>query len=155
MNEDGNLPQAPQGGGGDRELISKEHALSDMRTLRHAIRQHWQIPADLYARLAARLTEIVETSTVPREIVAAAKVLNDFARGNDKFVLKGGAMPDKVMSSKDVAALASLPSREELLAKLLGTMQAPVAKFVRTLNEVPTAFVRVTAAVRDQKAAAA
>jgi len=87
--------------------------------------------------------------------VAAAKVLSDFAKGNDKFVLKGGAMPNQVMSSKDVAALASLPSREELLAKLLGTMQAPVAKFVRTLNEVPTAFVRATAAVRDQKAAAA
>jgi hypothetical protein len=82
MNEDGNLPQAPQGGGGDRELISKEHALSDMRTLRHAIRQHWQIPADLYARLAARLTEIVETSTVPREIVAAAKVLTAMHKDN-------------------------------------------------------------------------
>jgi large subunit ribosomal protein L10 len=77
--------------------------------------------------------------------VAVAKVLNDFAKGNDKFVLKGGAMPNQVMSSKDVSALANL----------LGTMQAPVAKFVRTLNEVPTAFVRVTAAVRDQKAAAA
>ncbi|NBU59490.1 MAG: 50S ribosomal protein L10 [Betaproteobacteria bacterium] len=87
--------------------------------------------------------------------VAAAKVLNDFAKGNDKFVLKGGAMPNHVMSSKDVAALANLPSREELLAQLLGTMQAPIAKFVRTLNEVPTAFVRATAAVRDQKAAAA
>ena len=51
-----------------------------------------------------------------------------------------------------IKALASLPSREELLAKLLGTMQAPVAKFVRTLNEVPTSFARVLAAVRDQKA---
>ena len=86
--------------------------------------------------------------------VAAAKVLNDFAKGNDKFVLKGGAMPNQVMSPKEITALANLPSREELLSKLLGTMQAPVAKFVRTLNEVPTAFVRVTAAVRDQKAAA-
>jgi large subunit ribosomal protein L10 len=46
-----------------------------------------------------------------------------------------------------------LPSREELLAKLLGTMQAPIAKFVRTLNEVPTKFVRGLAAVRDQKPA--
>jgi hypothetical protein len=77
-------PSQPEnkGGGGDRELISKEHALSDMRTLRHAIRQHWQIPADLYARLAARLTEIVETSTVPREIVAAAKVLTAMHKDN-------------------------------------------------------------------------
>ncbi|MEY3810879.1 MAG: ribosomal subunit protein [Pseudomonadota bacterium] len=85
--------------------------------------------------------------------VAVAKVLNDFAKSNDKFVIKSGAMPNKVMSASNIAALASLPSREELLAKLLGTMQAPIAKFVRTLNEVPTKFVRGLAAVRDQKPA--
>jgi large subunit ribosomal protein L10 len=85
--------------------------------------------------------------------VAVAKVLNDFAKSNDKFVIKSGAMPNKVMSASNIAALASLPSREELLAKLLGTMQAPIAKFVRTLNEVPTKFVRGLAVVRDQKPA--
>jgi large subunit ribosomal protein L10 len=83
--------------------------------------------------------------------VAVAKVLNDFAKGNDKFVIAGGAMPGQVMSAKDISALAALPSREELLAKLLGTMQAPIAKFVRTLNEVPGKFVRTVAAVRDSK----
>jgi large subunit ribosomal protein L10 len=58
------------------------------------------------------------------------------------------------MSAKDIAALAALPSREELIAKLLGTMQAPIAKFVRTLNEVPSKFVRGLAAVRDAKQSA-
>lgn len=86
--------------------------------------------------------------------VAAAKVLNDFAKNNDKFVIKGGALPNQVMDANGIKALATLPSREELLAKLLGTMQAPVAQFVRTLNEVPTKFVRGLAAVRDQKQAA-
>ena len=86
--------------------------------------------------------------------VAAAKVLNEFAKTNDKFVIKAGAMPNQVMDANGVKALATMPSREELLAKLLGTMQAPVAKFVRTLNEVPTSFVRGLAAVRDQKQAA-
>ena len=86
--------------------------------------------------------------------VAVAKVLNDFAKGHEKFVITGGAMPGQVMSAKDVAALAALPSREELIAKLLGTMQAPVTKFVRTLNEVPARFVRTLAAVRDAKEAA-
>jgi large subunit ribosomal protein L10 len=86
--------------------------------------------------------------------VAVAKVLNDFAKGNDKFVITGGAMPGQVMSAKDIAALAALPPREELLAKLFGTMQAPVVKFVRTLNEVPSKFVRALAAVRDAKQAA-
>ncbi len=83
--------------------------------------------------------------------VAAAKVLHEFSKGNDKFVIKAGAMPNLVMSSKEIGSLAALPSRDELLSKLLGTMQAPVANFVRTLNEVPTRFVRGLAAVRDQK----
>jgi large subunit ribosomal protein L10 len=86
--------------------------------------------------------------------VAVAKVLNDFAKGNEKFVITGGAMPGQVMSAKQIAALASLPSREELMAKLLGTMQAPVAKLVRTLNDVPSKFVRALAAVRDARQAA-
>jgi large subunit ribosomal protein L10 len=60
-------------------------------------------------------------------------------------------MPNYVMTAKEVGNLATLPSREELLSKLLGTMQAPIAKFVQTLNEVPTKFVRAVAAVRDQK----
>ena len=83
--------------------------------------------------------------------VAAAKVLHAYAKGNDKLVIKGGAMPNYVMTAKEVGNLATMPGREELLAKLLGTMQAPVAKFVQTLNEVPSKFVRALAAVRDQK----
>jgi large subunit ribosomal protein L10 len=85
--------------------------------------------------------------------VAVAKVIHEFAKGNDKLVIKGGAMPNSVMSAKDVSSLATMPSREELIAKLMGTMQAPVTKFVQTLNEVPTKFVRGLAAVRDQKEA--
>lgn len=83
--------------------------------------------------------------------VAAAKVLHAYAKENDKLVIKGGAMPNVMMSAKEVASLAMLPSREELLAKLMGTMQAPVTKFVQTLNAVPGKFVRTLAAVRDQK----
>jgi large subunit ribosomal protein L10 len=86
--------------------------------------------------------------------VAVAKVPNDFAKGNDKFVIAGGAMPGQLMSAKEISALASLPSREELIAKLLGTMQAPIVKLVRTMNEVPGKFVRTLAAVRDAKASA-
>ena len=60
-------------------------------------------------------------------------------------------MPNSLMSAQDVKALASMPSREQLLSMLLGTMQAPVTKLARTLNEVPGRFVRTLAAVRDQK----
>jgi large subunit ribosomal protein L10 len=83
--------------------------------------------------------------------VAVAKVLQEFAKEHEKFVIKAGAMPNVVMSAREVAELARMPSRQELLTKLVATMQAPIAKFVRTLNEVPAKFARTLAAVRDQK----
>jgi large subunit ribosomal protein L10 len=92
---------------------------------------------------------------ISKDPVAAAKVLADFAKGNDKLVLKAGAMPNYVMDAAGVKALASMPSREEMLARLLGTMQAPMAQFVRTLNEVPGKFVRTLAALEKKKAEAA
>src|SRR5688500_3163164 len=82
--------------------------------------------------------------------VAGAKVMSEFAKDNEHFVIRGGAMPNSLMSPKDIKALALLPSRNELLAKLMGTMQAPVATLVRTMNEVPARFVRTLAAFRDQ-----
>lgn len=83
--------------------------------------------------------------------VAAARVLNDFAKGNQKLVLKAGAMRGSLLDADAVKALATMPSRDELLAKLLGTMQAPIGQFVRTLNEVPGRFVRTLAALEKQK----
>jgi len=91
---------------------------------------------------------------ISRDPVGAAKVLADFAKSNDKLVIKSGALPNSLLDQEGVKALATMPSREELLSKLMGTMQAPIAQFVRTLNEVPTKFVRGLAAVRDQKEAA-
>ena len=85
---------------------------------------------------------------------AVAKVLADFAKDNDKLIIKSGAMSGKLMTSAELNALAKLPGREQLLAILLGTMQAPVQKFAQTLNEVPGKFVRTLAAVRDSKEAA-
>lgn len=86
--------------------------------------------------------------------VSAAKVLATFAKTNEALEIRGGALPDNVLSLDGVKALATMPSRDELLSKLLGTMQAPITQFVRTLNEIPTGFARGLAAVRDQKQAA-
>lgn len=91
---------------------------------------------------------------ISKDPVAAAKVLHEFAKGNDKLVIKAGSMANYVMDANGVKSLATMPSREELLSTLLGTMQAPITQFVRTLNEVPTKFVRGLAAVRDAKEAA-
>jgi large subunit ribosomal protein L10 len=87
--------------------------------------------------------------------VSAAKVLSNFAKENDKLVVKAGAMANHVLDVAGVKALATMPSRDELLAKLMATMQAPIGQFVRTLNEVPARFVRTLAAVRDAKDKAA
>lgn len=71
--------------------------------------------------------------SISTDAVAAAKVLNDFARTNDKLVLKAGCYAGNVLDKAGVQALASIPSREELLAKLLGVMQAPVSGFAGAL----------------------
>ncbi|MES2208522.1 MAG: 50S ribosomal protein L10 [Pseudomonadota bacterium] len=86
---------------------------------------------------------------ISQDPVAAAKIVHEFAKTNDKLIIKAGAMPGQVMDAKAIGALAQLPSREVLLAQVLGTLQAPIAQFVRTLNEVPTGFVRVLAALKD------
>ena len=92
---------------------------------------------------------------ISKDPVAVAKILSEFAKDNEALRIKVGAMGGKLMSLAQVQALAKLPGREQLLAMLLGAMQAPVTKFVQTLNEVPTKFVRALAAVRDAKAKAA
>ena len=84
---------------------------------------------------------------IAQDPVAGAKVLSEFAKDNERFVIKGGAMANALMSTEDVKALATMPSREELLARLVGTMQAPIVQLVRTMNEVPGRFVRTLAAV--------
>lgn len=85
-----------------------------------------------FAELAEKMTGplIYGISTDP---VAAAKVLSDFAKTNDKLVLKAGCYAGQVLDKAGVQALASIPSREELLSTLLGIMQAPVSGFARAL----------------------
>ncbi|MEW5891914.1 MAG: 50S ribosomal protein L10 [Pseudomonadota bacterium] len=85
-----------------------------------------------FAPLAEQMTGPLIYS-ISADPVAAAKVLNEFAKGNDKLVLKVGAYAGKVLDKAGVQALASIPSREELLARLLGVMQAPVSGFAGAL----------------------
>ena len=84
--------------------------------------------------------------------VAAAKVLSRFAKEQQAtFKLKAGILSGKVISVADILALADLPSREVLLAKLLGSMQAPTANFVGVLAAVPASFVRLLGVIKTQK----
>jgi len=86
--------------------------------------------------------------------VSAAKVLSKYAKEQAAvFKLKAGVLTGKPMSVADIQALADLPSREVLIAKLLGTLNAPITNFVGVLAAVPGSFVRALDAVRAKKAA--
>jgi len=87
------------------------------------------------------------------DVVAPAKVLSEYAKANPKFELKGGALEGKALSLADIKALSDLPSREVLLAKMLGSMSAPATNFVGVLAAVPRSLVQVLAAIQDKKAA--
>lgn len=82
---------------------------------------------------------------------AAARLIKDFAKDHDALEVKALAVGGVAYEAKDIDVLAKLPTRDEAIAQLMSVMQAPVAKFVRTLNEVPGKFVRTVAAVKDKK----
>jgi large subunit ribosomal protein L10 len=85
----------------------------------------------------------------------AARVLKDFAKGNDDFEIKALSIGGKLLPADQIDALANLPTYDQALAMLMSVMQAPVTKLVRTFNEVPAKVTRCVAAVRDQKKEAA
>lgn len=80
-----------------------------------------------------------------------AKVLVDFEKEVEVFKFKGAAMAGQAISQNEIEALASMPSREELIAKLMGSMMAPARNWVSVLAQIPRQLVNVLAAVRDQK----
>lgn len=94
-------------------------------------------------------TAVAITYTDP---VAAAKVLTKYAKDQQAaFKLKAGVLSGKTISVADIQALADLPSREVLIAKMLGSMNAPASNFVGLLAAVPGSFVRALDAIRQQK----
>jgi large subunit ribosomal protein L10 len=91
---------------------------------------------------------------VTGDVAGAAKALKDAAKANPLLVLKGGTMGGKVLTSKDIEALADLPSRETLLAMLAGAFQAPLVKTAGLLQALPRNFAYGLKALIDQKEAA-
>ena len=104
-----------------------------------------------FAPLAEKLSGPLVYGAGP-DPAALAKVFRDLAKENEKLVVRGGALKNAAMDAAAVEALANLPGREQLLAQLAGTMNAPASKLVRTLNEIPSKLARALAAVRDAKA---
>jgi large subunit ribosomal protein L10 len=85
---------------------------------------------------------------------AAARLVKDFAKGNDKLVATLVSLGDSVLSAKDIDKVASLPTLESARSMLLGVLKAPVGKLVRTVAEPHAKLVRAIAAVKDKREAA-
>ena len=85
---------------------------------------------------------------------SAARLFRDFAKDNNALVPKAAALSGELYGAESLDKVANLPTRDEALSMLMSVMQAPVGKFVRTLNEVPGKLVRTVEAVRQQKEAA-
>lgn len=86
--------------------------------------------------------------------VAVAKVMADFSKEHDDLKITVGAMNGQLIDVNTIKSLAKLPSREQLIVKLMGTIRAPVQKLATTLNEIPSKFVRTVAQVASSKEAA-
>ena len=84
------------------------------------------------------------------DVCAAAKALKDFNKTSEKATMKAGVLDGALLTSDELNSLASLPSREVLLAQLLGVLEAPASKLVRTLAEPGASLARVLAAKKDQ-----
>ncbi|HEX9583126.1 MAG TPA: 50S ribosomal protein L10 [Gammaproteobacteria bacterium] len=82
---------------------------------------------------------------------AAARVIRDFSRSNDKLVVKLVSVEGKLLGPRELDMLASLPTRDEAIAQLMSVMKAPISRFVRTLAEPYAMLVRTLGAIRDQK----
>ena len=85
------------------------------------------------------------------DAVALAKTLTQFAKDVPTIEFKGGLVNSQVIAGEQVKEIASLPSREELIAKLLFLLQAPVTRFVRVLGAIPRDFVVVLDQIRAKK----
>ncbi|PLX86813.1 MAG: 50S ribosomal protein L10 [Desulfuromonas sp.] len=85
--------------------------------------------------------------------VAPAKILSKYAKDVEPFELKAAVLDGQLLSIADITALADLPSREEMLGKMLGSLNAPVTNFVGTMAAIPRSLVQVLNAIGQSKSA--
>lgn len=142
-------------------------SVADMTQLRHTARQagiYLRVVRNTLARRALENTkfECMRDGLVGPLLLAfskeepgtVAKIINDFAKTNDKLVVKLVALDGKLLQPSDIEALANLPGRDQAISMLMAVMKAPISRFVRTLAEPHAKLVRTVAAIRDQKQAA-
>jgi large subunit ribosomal protein L10 len=148
-------------------VVTRNHGLTvaqatDLRNKMRAAGASFKVTKNRLARIALEGTPYqpigdlltgpigIATSTDP---VAAAKIAVEFAKGNDKFEIVGGAMGGTVLDVNGVKALAALPSLDELRAKLIGLLNAPATKLAQLSTAPAAKLARVFAAYADKEAA--
>ncbi|MCB0363642.1 MAG: 50S ribosomal protein L10 [Bdellovibrionales bacterium] len=133
-----------------RKQLAPVH--SEMRVVRNTLARRALV--DHPQSEAALKDEFVGTNAIVfayEDASASAKLLADFAKKVEELQVKSGVMDGKALDESKINYLATLPSKEQLRATLLGTLQAPMAKFVRTLEAVPGGFARVLNAYKESK----
>ena len=104
-----------------------------------------------YEPLSAELIGPIAMLFAVDDVSAPARILNDYIRANRKMVIKAGLLEGQLIKADAVTELADLPSREILLSRLLGAMQAPLGNLASVLQAPLTKFARTLDAVRTQK----
>ena len=152
----------------DAAILTEYRGLTvqDLATLRRSLRTNggeYKIFKNTLVRLAAKqsglealddlLTGPTAITFISGDAAAAAKSLRDFSRTNPLLVIKGGVLGDKIIGPKETAALADLPSREVLLARLAGLMAAPLQQLAGLMQALPRNMAYGLAALRDERAA--
>jgi large subunit ribosomal protein L10 len=117
-------------------------------TLIRRVGQSLEYPDQLASILTGQTAVVYGNEEAP----AVAKILRNFHAEFDKPAIKGGVLDNRFLASNDVKALASLPGKDQLRAQLLGVLNAPASKLVRTLNEPAAALARVLKAWHDKQA---
>ncbi len=139
-------------------------AITDLRAKLRQVDGSMEVVKNTLLRLAVKDTDgelLMESFTGPTaivssagDVVALAKVLVDFAKSNDKLEISAAAMSGKMLDAKQVEQLSKMPSREELLTKLLYVLNGVPTSLVNVLSGVPRSMVNVLSAIKDQKDAA-
>lgn len=139
----------------------KVNELNDLRRQLRASSARLQVVKNTLAKIAVKDTEFKGLAEYFRETVALvtgegdpvapAKVLVKFAKDKETPKIKAGFLSGEVMKGSQVEALSKLPSREEMISKLMGSMQAPAQNLVNVLAAIPRQVATVLAAIRDKK----
>ncbi|MCP5463685.1 MAG: 50S ribosomal protein L10 [Deltaproteobacteria bacterium] len=135
--------------------------LTDLRGKLHEVDSSFKVVKNRLAKIALKDSDLegiaehfvgtTAVTTTSGDPTGPAKVISNFAKEHDALKIKVGCLDGKTLEVKDLKALADLPSREELVAKMLGSLNAPATNLVSVLVQIPRQLVTVLGAIKDQK----